>query len=159
MRIRAVLVVSPVIAVFLFAMAGPASCVGQLTVSNAAPSPGTAIAMSSTGWSPGHAVTIALSGTEGILGRATADATGSVRARVTVPADAALERDQLSVTGTAMSGVPQQIVTSLVVHRAHPAPAPVRPWAAALVLAAIAGALLVAGVTTPLAEWRPARAA
>ena len=43
----------------MFVMAGAAGGVGQLTVSNAAPVPGSAIAVTSTGWIPGHAVTIA----------------------------------------------------------------------------------------------------
>jgi hypothetical protein len=52
----------------------------------------------------------------------------------------------LSVTGTAASGVPQQIVTPLAVHGVGHAPT--RPWILVLVLLAIAAALLVVSLMT-----------
>jgi hypothetical protein len=146
MRIRALVVVTPLIALGLFVTAGAAGGVGQVTVSNAAPAAGSVIAVNSTGWRPGDTVTIALSGVEELLASPTADPTGAVHVRVTVPAGATLDAGVLSLTGTASSGVPQQIVTALAVQRRGPATAPTRPWLAALVLAAIAGALLLASV-------------
>jgi hypothetical protein len=145
-----------VIGVFLFAAAGSASGVGEITVSNASPTPGTAITMTSTGWSAGDDVTIALSGSERELARVAADATGSVRARVIIPKNVMLDFNFLSVTGTAASGVPQQIVTPLAVHLGH-APAPARPWVPVLLLLAVAAALLVMSLTTtkPAARLAP----
>ena len=126
MRIRAVAVVTPLIGVFLFMTAGAASGVGQLTVSNSAPTPGSPITMTSTGWSAGQEVTIALSGTKA-SSRAPRLTRPARCTRVTVPADVTLDTNVLSVTGTAASGVPQQIVTALTVRRIGPAPAPARP--------------------------------
>jgi hypothetical protein len=136
------------IGIVLVMTAEGASGVGQLTVSNASPDAGATITMTSDGWSAGHDVTIALSGTKWALARVAADATGSVRARVTIPVDARLDLNVLSVTGTAASGVPQQIVTPLTVHRIGHAPTPARPWALVMLLLAVAAALLVVSVTT-----------
>ena len=146
MKRPVLLFVAPLICVFLFATAVAAGGVGKLTVSNASPTPGAAITMLSTGWSAGHDVTIALSGTKDALAHVAADAHGAVHARVTVPADVTLDVNVLSVTGTAASGVPQQIVTSLTVHRIGHAPAPTRPWAVILMLVAIAAALLLVSI-------------
>jgi len=151
-RIRALLVLAPLVGASLlvgalFMTAGAAGAVGQVTVSDAKPAPSSAVAVSSTGWFPGRSVVIALTGTNGVLARATADNAGAVHARVAIPADAARKTDVLSVTGTASSGVPQQIVTALSVHADAPVRAPVRPWAAALVLVIIAGGLLLASVS------------
>jgi hypothetical protein len=154
MRIRPVAVVTPLIGVALFLMAGAAGAVGQVTVSNPAPTPGSTIAVNSTGWIPGHAVEIALTGTNGILGRVDADASGSVHTHVSVPVDATLDTGVLSVTGTAASGVPQQIVTGLTIHRLGPASTPTRPWLAVILLAALAGALLLAGLNVAAPDHR-----
>jgi len=136
-----------VIGVFVFMMANAAGGVGELTVSNAAPTPGSTITMTTTGWSAGAEVTIALSGAKHTLARVAADARGVVHARVIVPSDVTLDVNTLSVTGTAASGVPQQIVTGLTVHRIGPGPAPTRPWTAVLLLVAIAAALMVVSLT------------
>jgi len=117
-------------------------------VSNPAPAAGTAITVTSTGWSPGHEVTVSLSGTERALARLTADATGAVHARVTIPADVTLDGTVLSAIGTAASGVPQQIVTPLAVHRLGHAPAPTRPWTLVFLLLAVVAALLIVSVRT-----------
>ena len=156
-KLRAVLLAASVIGVFLFATAGSASAVGEITVSNASPTPGTAITMTSTGWSAGDDVTIAVSGSERALARVAADASGSVHARVTIPNNVRLDFNFLSVTGTAASGVPQQIVTPLAVHRAGHASAPTRPWVPVLLLLAVAAALLVMSLTTtkPAARLAP----
>lgn len=154
MRIRSLVVVTPLIGVALFLMAGAASGVGQVTVSNPAPTPGSLIAVNSTGWFPGHAVEVALSGTNGILAEPKADATGSVHTHVIVPVDVTLDTGVLSVTGTAASGVPQQIVTGLAIHRIGPASAPTRPWLAVIFLSALAGALLLAGVNVAAPDHR-----
>ena len=61
-----------------------------------------------------------------------------------VPDDAALGFDLLTVTGTAASGVPQQIVTNITVVVDRPAPAPARPWGVVFALAAVAATLLFA---------------
>jgi hypothetical protein len=153
---RAVLLAASVIEMFLFATAGNASAVGEITVSNASPTPGTAITMTSTGWLAGHDVTIAVSGSERPLARVATDASGSVHARVTIPNNVSLDFNFLSVTGTAASGVPQQIATPLAVHRGH-APAPTRPWVLVLLLLAVAAALLVMSLTTtkPAARLAP----
>ncbi|MDQ1508243.1 MAG: hypothetical protein QOG50_87 [Actinomycetota bacterium] len=159
MRRRALVLVALLIAVFLCVTAGAASGVGQLTVSNPAPTPGSTITVASTGWSAGHEVTIALSGAERTLARVAADARGAVHARVIVPSDVTLDFNTLSVTGTALSGVPQQIVTALTVRRIGPAPAPSRPWTAVLILVAIAAALLLVSITVmkPVAPHRLAQ--
>ena len=146
-KLRAALLAGSVISLFLFATAGSASAVGEITVSDASPTPGTAITMTSTGWSAGREVTIAVSSSERTLARVAADASGSVHARVTIPNNVMLDFNFLSVTGTAASGVPQQIVTPLAVHRGH-APAPTRPWVLVLLLLAVAAALLVMSLTT-----------
>jgi hypothetical protein len=140
---RRLLFVAPLIGVFLFAFAGAASGVGQVQVSNATPAPGSRIVVISTGWTPGSEVTIALSGTKRALGRTVANASGNVRVRVTVPSRVELDLNVLSVNGTAASGVPQQVVTALSVHRRGHTPAPTRPWGLILALAAIAGAMLI----------------
>jgi hypothetical protein len=134
--------------VFLFVTAGAAGADGQLTVSDVSPSPGSAITVTSTGWSTGREVTIALSGTKAALARVVADANGAVSARITVPADVMLDVNVLSATGTAASGVPQQIVKPLTVHPVGPEPAPTRPWGLVLALGGIAGALLIVSVLT-----------
>jgi hypothetical protein len=147
MKRRALVLVAPLIGVFVFMTAGAASGVGQLTVSNSAPTPGSPITMTSTGWSAGQEVTIALSGAKHTLAHVAADARGVVHARVIVPSDVTLDFNTLSVTGSAASGVPQQIVTALTVRRIGPAPAPARPWTAVLMLVAIAAALLLVSIT------------
>jgi hypothetical protein len=141
------ILVAPLIGVLLFMTAGAAGGADQLTVSDSAPAPGSSITISSTGWRAGRDVTIGLSGVERSLARAAADASGSVRVRVTIPADAVLGTNVVAVTGTTASGVPQQIVAELTVRRIGPAPAPTRPWAAILALAAIAAALLLVSLT------------
>jgi len=141
------ILVAPLIGAFLLMTAGAAGGVAQLTVSNRSPAPGSTITMTSTGWYAGRDVTIALSGTNRALARVAADATGAVRARVTVPADVTLDVNTLSVTGTAASGVPQQVVTPLAVHRIGHAPRPTRPWAAVLMLVAVAAVLLLLSIT------------
>ena len=127
MKLRSLLLAAPLIGVFLFVTAGAASGVGQLTVSDATPHRHPVHRGDFHRMVPGRDVTIGLNGTDGTLG-AIADATGSVHARVTVPSDVTLDFNTLSVTGTAASGVPQQIVTALEVHgtATHP---PSRPWA------------------------------
>ena len=151
MKHRALMLVAPVFGVFLFLFitAGAAGAVGQLTVSDASPSPGSAITVTSTGWSVGREVRIALSGINAPLARVVADANGVVSARITVPAEVTLDGNVLSATGTAASGVPQQIVKPLTVHRVGPEPAPTRPWGLVLALGGIAGALLIVSVLTP----------
>jgi len=54
----------------------------------------------------------------------------------------------LSAIGTAASGVPQQIVTPLAVHRLGDAPAPTRPWRLVFLLLAVVAALLIVSVRT-----------
>ena len=147
MKRRALVLVAPLIGVILLMTAGAASGVAQLTVSDSSPTPGSTITMISTGWSAGRDVTIALSGTKRALARVAADATGAVRTRITVPADVTLDVNTLSVTGTAASGVPQQVVAPLAVHRIGHVPEPTRPWAAVLMLVAIAAALLLVSIT------------
>jgi len=130
------------IGVFLFVSAGAASGVGQVQVSNATPAPGSRIVVISTGWTPRSEVTIALSGTPRALAHTVASASGNVRVRVTVPPRVVLDLNVLSVNGTAVSGVPQQIVTALSVHRSGHTPAPTRPWGLIFALVGIAGAML-----------------
>ena len=120
MKIRVLLVSAAFAGILLVATAGTAGAaggVGAVTVSNANPTPGSTVAVSSTGWFPGRPVAVALSGTDRVLASVIADASGSVHTRVEVPADAKLRTDVLSVTGTASSGVPQQIVTAA--HRSQ----------------------------------------
>ncbi len=148
MRHRSLLLVAPLIGVFLVLTAGAAGGVGRLTASDQSPAPGTAIEVTSTGWSADQDVTIGLSSTKGVLARVVADATGVVHARITVPADVTLDVNVRSATGTAASGVPQQIVTPLVVHRVGHTPAPTRPWGWIIALGGIAGALLISSLTT-----------
>lgn len=148
MKLRSLLLVAPSIGVFLFLTAGAAGGVGRLAVSDESPAPGTAIEVTSTGWSTGQDVTIGLSGTKDALARVVADATGVVHARVTVPADVTLDVNVLSATGTAASGVPQQIVTALEVRRVGHAPAPMRPWGWIIALGGIAGVLLIFSLTS-----------
>jgi hypothetical protein len=148
LKLRALVLMVSVIGISLFVTAGTASGVGAITVSNASPAAGATITMTSTGWSAGHEVIIAVTGAERALARVAADASGSVHARVTIPENVNLDFNLLSVTGTAASGVPQQIVTPLAVHRAGHAPVPTRPWPLVLVLLAIAAALLVVSLMT-----------
>ena len=120
----------------------PQAKVGNVIVTNRSPVRGGEIDVSSEGWQPGGVVTIAIA-TEDLL-RTTADAHGKVTAHIVVPNDAALGFDLLTVTGTASSGVPQQIVTNITVVVDRPAPAPTRPWGVVFVLAGIAALLLLA---------------
>ncbi len=128
MKHRPLLLIVPLIAVFLFLMAGAANAVGVVKVSNASPTPGTAITVTSTGWSAGQRVTVAIGQAQDTLARVAANADGAVHARVTIPADVTLDINVLSVTGTSSTGIPQVIVTPLSVHRLGKAPAPTRPW-------------------------------
>ena len=116
--------------------------VGDVKVSNPKPVRGGELDVSSDGWRPGGAVTIAIA-TKDLL-RTTADAHGKVKGHIVVPDDAALGFDLLTVTGTASSGVPQQIVTNITVVVDRPAPAPARPWGVVFALAAVAATLLFA---------------
>ena len=116
--------------------------IGNVKVSNGKPVRGGEVDMSSVGWRPGGVVTIAIAGHD--LLRATADAHSKVEAHIVVPDDTALGFDLLTVTGTAASGVPQQIVTNITVVVDHPAPAPARPWGVVFALAAVAATLLFA---------------
>jgi hypothetical protein len=128
--------------VALPAGAAPNAKVGDVTVSNKTPVRGGEIYVSSDGWLPGHVATIAIASHD--LMRVTADAHGHVDAHVVVPDDAARGLDLLTVTGSAASGVPLQIVTYLTVVVDHPAPAPDRPWGVVFVLIAAAALLLLA---------------
>jgi hypothetical protein len=148
MKHRPLLLVVPLIAVFLFVTAGAASALGVVKVSNAAPTPGTAITVTSTGWSAGQAVTVAIGGSQDTLARVTADAAGAVHARVTIPVDVTLDVNALWVIGRSATGISQMIVTPLSVHRLGPAPAPTRPWGLIIALGGIAGALLIVSVLT-----------
>jgi hypothetical protein len=120
----------------------PKAKVGNVTVSNRSPVRGGEIDVLSEGWQPGGVVTIAIATHD--LTRATADAHGKVKARIVVPDDAPRGLDVLTVTGSAATGVPQQIVTGVTVVVDHPAPAPARPWGVVFVLAAVAAVLLLA---------------
>lgn len=136
--------------VTLVCAAGTSSASGQLQVSNVHPAPGAAIAVTSTGWQPGGAVVVGLSGSDRSLGSAVADTTGAVRARVTIPRHVVVPRGVtpgvLSVTGTAWSGFPQQIVTVVAIRGVHTGSDLARPWALVIMLGALAGALVIASV-------------
>ena len=121
-----------------------ASDLGDVHVSNQSPVRASRIALSSTGWKPGTGVLIYLTGTDGVLTRATADATGAAHLAVAIPADAPQGRDVLSVTGTTPGGIPQQITTVLSVGPGPAPPAPRRPWTAVFLLAGLATLLLLA---------------
>ena len=108
--------------------AGAASGLGQVTVSNQAPARGV-IEVWSTGWKPGAVVSVLLTGTEGVIARATADATGAVKTWVSVPADAATGREVLSVVGSTTGGSAGDRHRCSVRAPAH-RPAPSRPWTA-----------------------------
>ena len=131
-------------ALLLAGPAGAAPGVGQVTVSNPAPTQASEIEVSSTGWRPGGVVSITLWGTDGVLGRATADATGAVHAQISIPTSAREGFRVLSVNGSTPAGVPQEIVTSLSIVRAVRAPAPARPWVAVFLLVALATLFLLA---------------
>jgi hypothetical protein len=156
-KLRALVLAVSVIGVVLFVTAGSASGAGEITVSNASPTPGAAITMTSTGWSAGEDVTITITGVKRALARVAADTSGSVHARVTIPNNVMLDFNMLSVTGTAASGVPQQIVMPLAVHRVGPAPATTRPWVLVLLLLALAAAVLVVSLlmAKPVARLAP----
>lgn len=151
-----------VVALFLAVPAGaatgstPKAKVGNINVSNKSPVRGGEINVSSDGWQPGGVVTIAVASHN--LMRTTADGHGKVEARIVLPEDTARGFDLLTVTGSAASGVPQQIVTYITVVVDHPAPAPARPWGVVFALIAAAAVLLLAsrrvehGVRAPAAS-------
>ena len=116
--------------------------VGDVKVSNPKPVRGGELDVSSDGWRPGGAVTIAIASHD--LLRTTADARGKVKAHIEVPDGAPLGFDLLTVTGSAAGGFPQEIVTNITVVVDHPAPAPARPWGVVFALAAVAAVLLLA---------------
>jgi hypothetical protein len=120
-----------------------ASNVGQVTVSNPSPARASEVEVTSNGWRAGTTVSITLSGR--VLGHATADDSGAIRARVSVPGDAP-RFASLAAIGTAASGVPQQISTNLEVVGSHHEPASPRPWTVICLLLAIATVLLLASV-------------
>ena len=123
--------------------AAPNATVVGVKVSNTTPLRGGAIEVSSAGWRPGSLATIAIAGHD--LLRAPVDAHGKLKTRVVVPDDAPLGRlDLLTVTGTAATGVPQQIVTGITVVLDHQPAAPHRPWGVVFALAAVAAVLLLA---------------
>lgn len=125
--------------------AGATPGMGDVTVSNQSPARATDIEVTSTGWQPGGVVSILLTGTEGVLARARADATGAARTRVSVPANAAVGQDVLSVVGNTPAGFPQQITTVLAVPAPAKPPAPSRPWLLVFSLAGAATILLLVG--------------
>jgi hypothetical protein len=135
-----------VAAVFCLAVpAGATSPLGRLTVSNSAPARASEIEVASTGWAPGVVVTFSVTGTKGVLARATTDAAGAAHARLAIPADAARGDQVLSVEGATARGFPQQITSVLTVGGTEKPRAPERPWLLVFVLAAIAAVLLLAG--------------
>ena len=125
--------------------AGASPGMGDVTVSNQSPAPASEIDVSSTGWQPGGVVSILLTGTEGVLARAKADATGAAHTRVSVPADAAPGDDVLSVVGDTAAGFPQQITTVLAVPTPAKPPGPARPWPLVFSLLAAATIVLLVG--------------
>jgi hypothetical protein len=125
--------------------AGATAPLGRLTVSNSAPARASAIEVTATGWAPGVVVTFSVSGTDGVLARATTDAAGVAHARVAIPADAARGDQVLSVEGSTARGFPQQITSVLTVGGTERPRAPQRPWVLVFVLAAMAAVLLLAG--------------
>lgn len=116
---------------------------GKVTVSNAAPLREGVIEVWSNGWRPHGLVTITMSGVRGPLARATADADGAVHAQVSVPAVAPIGFDVLAVSGSTVTGVPQEIVTGLSVIKSGHAPRRVRPWTAVFSLAFLATLLML----------------
>jgi len=128
------------------ARGGPAAHIGNVSVSNATPVPGSGIDVSSQGWRPGGHVVVALAGKD--LLRTTADEHGVVHARVVIPSDESPRFDLLSVTGAAASGVPQEIVTGLSVVAERRAHSPTRPWDLVFVLAGGAALLMLASQRT-----------
>ena len=125
--------------------AGAAPGMGTVTVSNQSPARATEIDVTSTGWRPGGVVSILLTGTQGVLARARTDATGAAHTRVSVPADAAVGDDVLSVVGDTTAGFPQQITTVLAVPAPAKPPAPSRPWPLVFSLAGAATILMLIG--------------
>jgi hypothetical protein len=144
MRIRAVFG-ALLFGAVVCSMAAPAGAGAQVAVSDVTPAAGAAIVVTSSGWSPGRRVDISLVKTADVLARTVADARGGVRARVRVPAAAPDDLNVLAVSGTASSGVPQEILTALLVHGTAPTN---RPWPAIVLLIGIATALLLASVRT-----------
>lgn len=145
MRTRT-LSVSAIVAVatLCFAVAaGAASPLGEVTVSNPAPTRASEIQVASTGWQPDRVVTISLTGTNGVLAHATSDAAGAVQVRVAIPADAALGTQVLSVVGSTPAGFPQQITSVLAVAGVDKPSRPARPWTIVFVLAATATVLIL----------------
>jgi hypothetical protein len=132
----------------VFILAPPAgaalSAVGHVTVDNSSPARASTIDVASNGWRRGAVVSISLSGSR-VLGRAIADASGGVHARVLIPDDAP-RFATLAVIGSAATGVPQQITTNLVVVGTHRVPTAPRPWTVICLILAIATLLLLAGV-------------
>ena len=105
MRIRAVF--GALLFGVVLSIPAPAGAGAQVAVSDVTPVAGAAIVVTSSGWSPGHDVDIALAEPDHLLARAVADARGSVHARVHVPAVVPRDLSVLAVSGTAASGVPQ----------------------------------------------------
>jgi len=134
--------------------AGAATGVGRVTVSNPTPTRTSSINVTSTGWRPGSVVTITLSTTHGLLGRATADASGAIRTAISIPSEAPVGFGVLSVNGLTPGGVPQEIVTALSVGSLGHTPAPPRPWLAVSLLMAIATLCLLASVRVVAPDGR-----
>ena len=105
-------------------------------------------------------VTISLTGTDGVLARATADAAGAAHARVAIPADAARGDQVLSVERVDRArAFPQQIATVLTVGRHRTAVGAAASVGRVFVLAAMASALLAAALESQRVgrARRPAR--
>ena len=148
MRSRTALVVAVFCALATACLAAPAGAapgLGSVTVSNQSPARASEIDVSSTGWQPGSALSILLTGTDGVIARARADASGAAHTRVSVPADAVPGREVLSVVGSTSAGFPQQITTVLAVAAPPKPPAPARPWAAVFLLLALAAITMLVG--------------
>jgi len=150
MSMRGALVAAAIGVLGVLSLGGPAGAaptkppeLGKIIVSNAAPLRQGVIEVWSNGWKPHGMVTVTMSGVRGPLARATADALGAVHAQVSIPVVAPIGFDVIAVSGSTVTGVPQEIVTGLSVVKSGHAPRRVRPWTAVFSLAFLATLLML----------------
>jgi LPXTG-motif cell wall-anchored protein len=86
---------------------------GGISLSNTAPSAGSSVTITSTGWMPNTSVTVTLQPV--VLTTATADATGTVHVTVTIPSNTASGSHTIELTGTSAAGAPRTVSTPITV--------------------------------------------
>jgi hypothetical protein len=125
------------------------------TVTGVTVAPGASVSAAASGYTPDETITIVLHSTPVVLGTVTADSSGDVKVKVTIPAGTPAGSHELLLTGgisRITSTLPVLVLPSLAspLPVSPPAPAPGFPWYWVLVLlVAVVVAVVVAAKLVP----------